>query len=180
VKACEPGRSRDQAPAVPTGPVWHTIFVPPSKMRTFRCAPWKRVRIFEGIIEVFQDAHSSKTVRIFEEVAHLRQGLGPRVPARGCSAVVESSRAGTCFGLDRDAWRRNDSGAQPRTTHRSAPGLSPGTCTVFAFSTFRLSPTSGAQQKSRTLTEGTAPLMRDLQLLAVPRISSFLSRIIAD
>jgi hypothetical protein len=32
------------------------------------------VRIFEQISGVFQDAHFSKTVRIFEQRAHLRQG----------------------------------------------------------------------------------------------------------
>jgi hypothetical protein len=35
------------------------------------------MRIFEGIIEVFQDAHFSKKVRIFEGAAHLRS----RAPA---------------------------------------------------------------------------------------------------
>ena len=61
-----------------------------AKVCAFLCAPWKRVRIFEEIIGLFQVAHFSKTVRIFEQVAHLRQGLGPRVPARGCSAVVDA------------------------------------------------------------------------------------------
>jgi hypothetical protein len=46
-------------------------------MRSFVCASWKKVRIFEGISGVFQDAHFSKEVRIFEWGAHLRQGLGP-------------------------------------------------------------------------------------------------------
>jgi hypothetical protein len=40
----------------------------------FLCASWKRVRIFEEIIGIFQDAHFSKPVRIFERGAHLRQG----------------------------------------------------------------------------------------------------------
>jgi hypothetical protein len=43
-------------------------------MRSFSCAPWKSVRIFEGIVGIFQDAHFSKTMRIFEPSAHLRQG----------------------------------------------------------------------------------------------------------
>jgi hypothetical protein len=43
-----------------------------SKVLTFSCAPWKRVRIFEEIVGIFQDAHfrkpcaSSKGVRTFE------------------------------------------------------------------------------------------------------------------
>jgi len=37
-----------------------------SKMRSFSCAPWKTVRIFEEISGLFQDAHFSKMVRIFE------------------------------------------------------------------------------------------------------------------
>jgi hypothetical protein len=37
-----------------------------AKVRSFLCAPWKRLRIFEGIIGVFQDAHFRKPVRIFE------------------------------------------------------------------------------------------------------------------
>jgi hypothetical protein len=45
-----------------------------SKVRSFWCAPWKRVRIFEEISGVFQDAHFSKSVRIFERCALLRQG----------------------------------------------------------------------------------------------------------
>ena len=36
------------------------------------------MRIFEGIIGVFQDAHFSKTVRIFEGAAHLRTRAPPR------------------------------------------------------------------------------------------------------
>jgi hypothetical protein len=39
----------------------------------FSCAPWKMVRIFEGIVGVFQDAHFSKRLRIFEPGAHLRR-----------------------------------------------------------------------------------------------------------
>jgi hypothetical protein len=57
--ACEPAGTGDQARLL-------------SKVRSFRCAPWKRVRIFEGIIGIFQDAHFSKTVRTFEPRAHLR------------------------------------------------------------------------------------------------------------
>jgi hypothetical protein len=52
--------------------IW--LIAPPdsAKVRTFSCAPWKRVRIFEEIVGVFQDAHfrkpcaSSKGVRTFE------------------------------------------------------------------------------------------------------------------
>jgi len=43
-----------------------------SKMRSFRCASCKRVRIFEGICGLFEDAHFRKPVRIFEPGAHLR------------------------------------------------------------------------------------------------------------
>jgi hypothetical protein len=32
----------------------------------FSCASWKKVRIFEEIFGLFQDAHFSKMVRIFE------------------------------------------------------------------------------------------------------------------
>jgi hypothetical protein len=46
-----------------------------SKVRSFSCAPWKRVRIFEGIVGVFQDAHFPKWLRIFESGAHLRRLL---------------------------------------------------------------------------------------------------------
>jgi hypothetical protein len=46
-------------------------------VRSFPCASWKRLRIFEEILGIFQDAHFRKPVRIFEEGAHLRQGLGP-------------------------------------------------------------------------------------------------------
>jgi hypothetical protein len=35
------------------------------------------VRIFEGISGIIQDAHFRKLLRTFEQVAHLRQGLGP-------------------------------------------------------------------------------------------------------
>src|SRR5580704_14639442 len=43
-----------------------------AKMRSFLCAPWKRVRTFEGFVGIFQDAHFRKPVRIFERSAHLR------------------------------------------------------------------------------------------------------------
>jgi hypothetical protein len=38
----------------------------------FSCAPWKSVRIFEGISGIFQDAHFQKMLPIFEHPAHLR------------------------------------------------------------------------------------------------------------
>ncbi len=41
------------------------------RLRSFRCAPWKTVRIFEGIVEVFQDAHFSK------RGAHLQRMCAP-------------------------------------------------------------------------------------------------------
>jgi hypothetical protein len=41
-------------------------------MRSFSCAPWKRVRIFEEISELFQDAHFRRMLRTFEQLAHLR------------------------------------------------------------------------------------------------------------
>jgi hypothetical protein len=64
---------------------------PRSKMLTFRCAPWKQVRTFEGILGVFQDAHFSKTVSIFEQGAHLRR---KRV---SCSAPCPNSASCLCF-----------------------------------------------------------------------------------
>jgi hypothetical protein len=36
------------------------------------CAPWKRLRTFEEICGVFQDAHLVEGLRIFEAGAHLR------------------------------------------------------------------------------------------------------------
>jgi hypothetical protein len=61
-------------------------------LRSFRCASWKRVRIFEGISGIFQDAHFQKMVRIFDEVRIFEAGpwaSGPRsrvrcVGASGC------------------------------------------------------------------------------------------------
>jgi hypothetical protein len=89
----------------------------------FSCAPWKRVRIFEEISGVFQDAHFRKVVRTFEPRAHLRQGvaldpvplmrkvaqplaaaLGRACPAPG--AVDALRRAATCFGFVRFVWTR--------------------------------------------------------------------------
>src|SRR5580698_4888270 len=67
-------------------------------MRTFRCAPWKRVRIFEGISGLFQDAHFSKTLRTFEQTAHLRSralALHPVpfsrkvAPARAAASIAD-------------------------------------------------------------------------------------------
>jgi hypothetical protein len=52
-------------------PGFGTVFL--SKMRSFPCAPWKRVRIFERILGVFQDAHFRKSLRTFEPLAHLRR-----------------------------------------------------------------------------------------------------------
>jgi hypothetical protein len=83
-RAGEPGGSRDRA-------LFH------SKMLSFRCASWKRVRIFEGISGVFQDAHFSKTVRIFEQRAHLRQGtaLDPVPMTRKVAPPLSASVATT-------------------------------------------------------------------------------------
>jgi len=70
-------------------------------MRSFRCAPWKRLRIFEGILGIFQDAHFSKLVRIFEGRAHLRSGalaLDP-VPTTRKVAQAAASASGGLFGL---------------------------------------------------------------------------------
>jgi hypothetical protein len=46
-------------------------------VRSFWCAPWQQVRIFEEIFGLFQDAHFRKLLRTFEQLAHLRQGVGP-------------------------------------------------------------------------------------------------------
>jgi hypothetical protein len=67
------------------------------------------VRIFEGFLGVFQDAHSSKRLRIFESRAHLRQGLGPdfgELSRAALGAIFASRRAGTGIGLDRVAFDR--------------------------------------------------------------------------
>jgi hypothetical protein len=42
-------------------------------MRSFRCAPCKRLSIFEEISGVFQDAHFPETVSTFEGGEHLRR-----------------------------------------------------------------------------------------------------------
>src|SRR5580700_7218678 len=55
---------------------------PFAKVRSFSCAPWKRVRIFEENIGIFQDAHFSNPVRIFEGGAHLRTRAPPWTPCR--------------------------------------------------------------------------------------------------
>ena len=49
-----------------------------AKVRSFACASWKWVRIFEGIFGVFQDAHLANMLRTFEQCAHLRRAVaGP-------------------------------------------------------------------------------------------------------
>jgi hypothetical protein len=87
----EPGTELGIARA-PTA--WGTIFFLLSKLRSFSCASWKRVRIFEEISGVFQDAHFSKMVRIFEHRAHLRQA-GPR-PSGTRSRVLCRFRVKSC------------------------------------------------------------------------------------
>jgi hypothetical protein len=52
---------------------WDHVAQRSAKMLSFLCASWKRLRIFEGIVGVFQDAHFRKRVRIFEWSAHLRR-----------------------------------------------------------------------------------------------------------
>jgi hypothetical protein len=44
-------------------------------MLSFTCASCKRLRIFEGIVGVFQDAHDPETLRVFAWSAHLRRPI---------------------------------------------------------------------------------------------------------
>jgi hypothetical protein len=46
---------------------------PSAKVRSFACAPWKQVRIFEEIVGVLQDAHFPKGLRTYGPGAHLRR-----------------------------------------------------------------------------------------------------------
>ena len=56
----------------------------------FSCASWKRVRIFEGIVGVFQDAHFSNPVSIFERSAHLRSRASALHPVPFSRNVVQA------------------------------------------------------------------------------------------
>jgi hypothetical protein len=46
------------------------------------------VRIFEGILGVFQDAHFSKRLRIFEQGAHLRRPVALGYPLAGAAPMT--------------------------------------------------------------------------------------------
>jgi hypothetical protein len=59
-------------------------------VRSFSCAPWKQVRIFEEILGLFQDAHFSKTLRIFEQSAHLRSRASALHPVPLARKVVQA------------------------------------------------------------------------------------------
>jgi len=163
-------------------------------MLTFWCAPWKRVRIFEGIVGIFQDAHFSKSVRIFEGRAHLRQGLGP---APG--AVDALMRAATGFGLVGFGWgklfsfmrssllgrwvevgRVTEPRAIRKRLSRRAGIALPSESTsllqaLHPLSRF-VSMREGPAKKKPRLGLGTAPHERDLQLVAVPSFSKSIMR----
>jgi hypothetical protein len=134
---------------------------PRSNMLTFRCAPWKQVRTFEGILGVFQDAHFSKTVSIFEQGAHLRR---KRV---SCSAPCLKSASCLCF-LNLQLIFLDDTrarlGCQSASSAKSADDV------AFAAIRAQSERTRLTKQKKPCLEldPGTAPLMRDLQLIAVP------------
>jgi hypothetical protein len=140
-----------------------------AKVRSFSCAPWKRVRIFEGIIEVFQDAHFSKRVRIFEPSAHLRSraaALHPVPFSRRVVRALASASIALC-GVETnliDKLAEPECNRPRRIARRGVEDCSPGRV-LSSLSHF--SPAL-RNKKSRTLTEGTAPLKRDLQLVAVP------------
>jgi hypothetical protein len=101
-------------------------------MRSFRCAPWKRVRIFEGISGIFQDAHFLKPVRIFEWAAHLRSRasalgypLAGAVPfSRKVLQALLRPRSRCCCGktnlIDKPAGNWKNAG---RSTQRSRAAL---------------------------------------------------------
>jgi hypothetical protein len=174
-------------------------------MLTFSCAPWKRVRTFEGIIGIIQDAHfrkrcaSSKGVRTFEP------GHRP-----GPGAVDACVRAVTGFGLVRFVWNKGpffhafilNSGrakapALAAVIRKRSLAVSTGS---IAFSFTASAPQSSLPQalrplsrfvwcgkgpqeispqenkKSRALELGTAPHQRDLQLVAVPSFSKYIMR----
>jgi len=93
---------------------------------------------------------------------------------------------GTCFGLGRVVWSRNEShqqtrraGAQQRTAHRSAPG--PGHCPG---PNLPLRPEAGRarteKQKSRTLTRRARLRVSEIYSLWLYRISLLVSVSIPD
>jgi hypothetical protein len=76
-------------------------------VRNFACASSQQLRIFEGIIGIFQDAHRHNPLTIFEFGAHLRRALAlhpvpimlpsaqPRTSASfGPCAATECARCG--------------------------------------------------------------------------------------
>lgn len=63
-------------------------------MRTFGCAPCKRVRIFEETSELFQDAHSRTKLHTFERRAHLRRPFAnPKSKIQYLTSNIRPSRS---------------------------------------------------------------------------------------
>jgi hypothetical protein len=123
-------------------------------MRSFWCAPWKRVRIFEGILGVFQDAHFSKPVRIFEQRAHLRSRAGPCTPAPFSRKVAQALAAASIPLFE-------------EVSHSSRP-LILALRRLRRFVSRREGPAGKEKSRAWIVDPDTAPLMRDLQLVAVP------------
>jgi len=137
------------------------------------------VRIFEGIIGVFQDAHFSKRLRIFEQGAHLRSraaALGyPRAGALPFSRKVVQTLASALIALCCVEMNVIDKpaapGAQQHASHHSAPPVQ-GCLKEIPNPKSKIQnyESPARKQKSRAwiFDPGTAPRMRDLQLVAVP------------
>jgi hypothetical protein len=106
-----------------------------AKMRSFTCAPWKRLRIFEGIVGVFQDAHFRKIVRIFEGGAHLRRPiLNPKNATRTRQSFTTKAQRHQERPRRRELRRKNGERGTRRPSARTAASVSSVTfCSFLPF-----------------------------------------------
>ncbi len=173
------------------GTIFSRLMISVRRCASFRAHLRKGVSIFEGISEVFQDAHFRRMVSIFEGGAHLRSRAlalhpGPlrrKVAQPPASASVGLAAPGSDDAFDRaplvSAWVPSTSNEFHACVHhqirRRSTQLCRRRCADLAVSlpAGRARRKSPARKKSRAwiFRPGTAPLKRDLQLVAVPFVA---------
>jgi hypothetical protein len=141
-------------------------------VRSFRCAPWKGLRIFEENIGLFQDAHFRKLLRIFEQVAHLRSRAAALHTVPLMRKVAHPLASAFALVSRRfDSLRVHLYLSDKVEIGEAAPFQSKLPLLPQALEALgRCVPLGkGPHEKKEPCLEfGTAPRMRDLQLLAVP------------
>jgi hypothetical protein len=155
-RACEPGRSRDRASAVPRQPPFGTRFSAPFEDAKFL------VRTLEKGAHLRRDPRGFPRCALFETGAHLRTTCAPSKQGRALalhpgpfSRKVAQALAAASIPLFEEV------------SHSSHP-LILALRRLRRFVSRREGPAGKEKSRAWIVDPDTAPLMRDLQLVAVP------------